>query len=68
MSKAMSIGPLLRRPEVERQTGLSRSTIYEKMEAGTFPRPRRIGRRAVAWPEAEIEAWKAAQPVTEPRN
>jgi prophage regulatory protein len=57
------LGPLLRRPEVERETGLSRSTIYERMEAGTFPRPRRIGARAVAWPASEIEAWKAAQPI-----
>lgn len=68
MPEAIPLGPLLRRPEVERQTGLSRSTIYEKMEAGTFPRPRRIGRRAVAWPQAEIEAWKAAQPVTVPHT
>ena len=57
------LGPLLRRPEVERETGLSRSTIYERMEAGTFPRPLRVGPRAVRWPANEIEAWKAAQPI-----
>ncbi|QDK32541.1 helix-turn-helix transcriptional regulator [Sphingomonas sp. IC081] len=62
MTEARPLGPLLRRPEVERETGLSRSTIYERMDAGTFPRPRRIGRRAVAWPATEIEAWKAEQP------
>lgn len=63
-----SLGPLLRRPEVERETGLSRSTIYERMEAGTFPRPRRIGPRAVAWSANEIEAWKQAQPVADSKH
>ncbi|ARU15935.1 helix-turn-helix transcriptional regulator [Croceicoccus marinus] len=63
MSASQSIGPLLRRPEVERETGLSRSSIYARMELGTFPRPRRIGLRAVAWPAAEVEAWKAQQPI-----
>lgn len=57
--------PLLRRHEVERQTGLSRATIYRQMDAGTFPRPRRIGQRAVAWPQHEIEAWKASRPLAE---
>lgn len=59
-------GPLLRRKEVERETGLSRTSIYRQMEEGIFPRPRRIGRRAVAWPASDIEAWKAARPQTEP--
>ena len=58
------ISPLLRRPEVERQTGLSRATIYRQMDEGTFPRPRRIGRRAVAWLASEIDAWKATKPTT----
>lgn len=53
---------LLRRPEVERQTGLSRTSIYRQMDEGTFPRPQRIGRRAVAWCEAAIEKWKAERP------
>lgn len=47
----------LRRPAVEAITGLSRSTIYSLMQSGAFPRPVRIGDRAVAWPEVEIEAW-----------
>lgn len=57
------LGPLLRRPEVERETGLSRSTIYERMQAGTFPQPLRVGPRAVRWPANEIEEWKRAQPI-----
>ena len=59
-------GRLMRRPEVERETGLSCSTIYRMMEEGTFPRPRRIGARAVAWTTSEIEAWKTALEETGP--
>ena len=58
------IGRLLRRPQVEAETGLARSSIYEKMAADEFPRPLRIGKRAVAWRQGDIEAWKAAQPQT----
>ena len=53
----------LRRRDVEAETGLARSTIYKHMAMGTFPRPRRIGTRLVAWPAKEIEEWKAAQPM-----
>lgn len=51
----MSTTRLLRRPEVEARIGLSRSSIYAMMDRGEFPRPRRIGQRAVAWDEAMIE-------------
>ena len=54
----------LRRPAVEDATGLSRSTIYEMMDRGDFPRPIRIGRRAVAWPESAVQAWLASRPPT----
>ena len=47
----------LKRPEIEQRTGLKRSTIYDKMKAGTFPKPVKLGARAVAWPEAEVDAW-----------
>jgi prophage regulatory protein len=48
-----------RRPEVEQITGLSRSTIYDQIDRGEFPRPVRIGKRAVAWREADIAEWQA---------
>ena len=57
-----SIGRLLRRQEVETETGLCRSSIYAKIAANEFPRPRRVGKRAVRWCSSEIEAWKEAQP------
>ncbi|ABM17751.1 helix-turn-helix transcriptional regulator [Marinobacter nauticus] len=50
---------MLRRKEVEAITGRSRSAIYEGMAAGTFPKPVKIGARAVAWPESAIRNWIA---------
>ncbi len=47
----------LRLPEVQARTGLSRSTIYVRIEQGRFPRPVSLGPRAVGWIEAEIEEW-----------
>ena len=38
---------LINRREVERQTGLARSTIYKNMRAGRFPLPIKIGTKAV---------------------
>lgn len=48
---------ILRRKQVEARTGLSRSTIYLRIQEGTFPRPINLGARAVGWLENEIEAW-----------
>src|SRR5258705_10359808 len=40
---------ILRRKQVQNRTGLSRSTIYERVRAGTFPRPISLGPRTVGW-------------------
>jgi len=55
-----------RRTEVEDITGLSRSSIYDMMDRGDFPRPVRIGKRAVAWPESAISDWLSNRPTTKP--
>ena len=52
---------ILLRDEVERATGLPRSTIYEKIAKGSFPKPIRLSERAVGWLETEIEAWQKAR-------
>ena len=48
---------LLRRPEVEAITGLSRASIYARMAKGDFPRPMRLGPRAVAWRDSDVQEW-----------
>lgn len=51
----------LRRRAVEEITGLSRTTIYELMAQGAFPRPSRLTTKTVAWPESTIAAWLASR-------
>ncbi|WP_418147028.1 AlpA family phage regulatory protein [Variovorax paradoxus] len=50
---------LLRLPEVERLTGLRRSTIYEQMRSGIFPRSVKAGQRTATWPESAVQSWIA---------
>lgn len=66
---------LLRRPEVEHDTGLARSTLYDAIRAGTFPKPVPLttSARIVAWRSDEVEAWiqariaaRDAQPSSRP--
>lgn len=52
---------ILRLPTVIARTGLSRSTIYLRVTAGTFPRPVSLGGRAVGWVEAEVQEWVEQQ-------
>ena len=57
----------IRLPEVLSRTGYGRTTIYRKMEDGSFPRSVKLGgppkdpeafdSRAVAWIEDEVEQW-----------
>lgn len=53
-TEALKMPKLLRLAAVKNITGLSRSTIYADPE---FPKPVKIGPRAVAWVEDEIRGW-----------
>jgi prophage regulatory protein len=48
---------LIRLKEVIYCTGLARSTVYKYIAANTFPKPVPLGGRAVAWIQAEVDAW-----------
>ena len=45
---------LLRLPEVMRLVGWRRSSIYRLIERGEFPKPVKLGARAIAWTESQI--------------
>lgn len=49
----------LRLPEVKARTGMSRSTIYNRIRDKQFPEPRNLGGNISAWPEAELDRWIA---------
>ena len=53
------IKKMYRLPEVMDMTGLSRSSIYLRVSTDEFPKPVKIGRRAIGWPEERIIAWQA---------
>jgi prophage regulatory protein len=48
---------ILRLPEVKKRTGLSRSTIYSRVDQRVFPQPISLGGRAVGWVESEVNDW-----------
>lgn len=48
---------ILRFREVQDETGLSRSSIYRGIHAGTFPSPIPLGLRAVGWRRGSIDLW-----------
>ncbi|WP_252107966.1 MULTISPECIES: AlpA family transcriptional regulator [unclassified Halomonas] len=48
---------LIRIKDVMERTGLARSTIYKYISLGRFPQPIKLGTRAVAWVESEIDTW-----------
>ena len=52
-------------------TGLPTSTLYAKIAAGEFPKPVKLGKRAVGWLSTDIDNWKRkswSSPMTDPRN
>ena len=62
MDKIQNALTILRRRQVEKRVGLSRSPLYARIRAGTFPKQISLGGgKAVGWIESEIEAWIAAQ-------
>ena len=50
---------ILRLGAVLRRTGLSRSTLYRKIQAGSFPRQLKISVHAAGWHESAINRWIA---------
>lgn len=48
---------LIRLQTVLDRTGLSRSTCYELIAAGKFCQPVKIGPRAIAFSDSEVDDW-----------
>ncbi|EAO8774590.1 AlpA family transcriptional regulator [Salmonella enterica] len=50
---------LIRMPEAKRRTGYGKAWIYKLISQGRFPAPVKIGSRAVAFVESEVDEWIA---------
>lgn len=48
---------ILRLPAVLDRTGLSRSTLYRKIQEGIFPSQIALGARSAGWRESAVAAW-----------
>jgi prophage regulatory protein len=54
---------IMKLPELVQRTKISRSAVYAMIARDEFPRPVRLGRRAVGWRVADVEAWIADRPI-----
>lgn len=52
---------ILRLPDVKLRTGLSRSTIYNSIKSGNFPKHVSLGSRAIGWHSEDIDNWIATR-------
>ena len=58
---------IIRRRTLEVRVGLTRSTIYDKINPKsprydpTFPKPIRLGGNSVGWIASEVDAWLEQQ-------
>ena len=48
---------VLRMPEVLSMTGICKSSIYQQIANGAFPKQLNLGPRSVGWNSKEIEEW-----------
>jgi prophage regulatory protein len=54
--------PMLRPAEVMARTGLSRTSLWRRARAGSFPAPIEIGPNAIGWPDSVISEWLENRP------
>lgn len=52
---------LLKASEVQARTGMSRSTLYQQIRRGLFPKQRQTTVRSVRWLESEVNDWIASR-------
>ncbi|MDA1023722.1 MAG: AlpA family phage regulatory protein [Proteobacteria bacterium] len=63
MTKKFVNNRFIREPEVQRLTGLSRSTRWRLEQDGDFPNRHQISPNAIAWLESDIQNWIAERVV-----
>ncbi len=57
----LAVNTIVRRKQVQAETGYSRSTIYLRIAQGLWPKSVSLGPRAVGWPAREVAALNAAR-------
>ena len=54
---------MLSKKQVIERTSLSAVTIWRRVRAGDFPKPRQLTPNKIAWIDSEIEEWEKSRPV-----
>jgi len=57
MSIISTCDAYLRLPDVIAVTGMSKATIYRRINTSEFPRPYELGANSVAWKRSDVESW-----------
>jgi prophage regulatory protein len=57
LAKLMTHSRIIRLPEVKFRTSLPRSSIYDLIKKGLFPKQIKLMSRSVGWLESEIDEW-----------
>ncbi|QXP83023.1 AlpA family transcriptional regulator [Methylococcus sp. Mc7] len=60
------LGEFWKITRVESECGVKKTFIYKQARLGRFPRPIKVGAKAVVWSSAQVQAWKRA--MTEGRE
>lgn len=60
-TRAASANVFLRLPHVLARVSISRSTLWRRVNDGTFPRPLKLSERVTVWRSEDIEAWMKQQ-------
>ena len=59
---------IIRLKTVLHRSGLSRSTVYRKMNEGTFPPRIKVNINGIGWQESELNRWIANPPAYRPQG
>ena len=59
--KMTTVPTFLNFNQVSERFGVSIKTLRRMMDAGDFPRPVRVGKSRIAWPEQQLVEWIASR-------
>jgi prophage regulatory protein len=60
-ARAVPVNVFLRLPQVLARVAISRSTLWRRVRAGSFPRPLKLSARVTVWRSEDIDGWMQEQ-------
>ncbi|MCH8313772.1 MAG: AlpA family phage regulatory protein [Nitrospinae bacterium] len=50
------------KPAVRKRTGFSDTTLWRRIKAGDFPKPKQVSPNKVAWTDIQLDTWEESLP------